>query len=199
MPPDTHKNTPLFLVESTPSGGAPCIHRSCSFFATDGQIDNSVLDVEVPTNPVPLQRKRPASFAPLLPREPPPRQALLPKPANRQERHLDSNAGRIEDARQRPDSSSPSSAANGESGVYVSRVPSFQSRRQPPKGTQANREGIMDSVFSVGEHLLRKLCFLAVKNQISREHTPGADDDVESRVVHQTFWRHGSGHGRVGS
>uniref|UniRef100_A0AAQ4R6W9 Oligophrenin 1 n=1 Tax=Gasterosteus aculeatus aculeatus TaxID=481459 RepID=A0AAQ4R6W9_GASAC len=157
MPPDTHKNTPPFLVESTLSGGAPCIHRSCSFFATDGQNDNSVLDVEVPTNPVPLQRKRPASFAPLLPREPPPRQALLPKPANRQERHLDSNAGRIEDARQRPDSSSPSSAANGESGVYVSRVPSFQSRRQPPKGTPANREGIMDTVFSVGEHLLRKL------------------------------------------
>uniref|UniRef100_A0AAQ4P2X8 Oligophrenin 1 n=1 Tax=Gasterosteus aculeatus aculeatus TaxID=481459 RepID=A0AAQ4P2X8_GASAC len=134
------KRQPITISKRPPRVYQPVSHDH--FQQTkNGQNDNSVLDVEVPTNPVPLQRKRPASFAPLLPREPPPRQALLPKPANRQERHLDSNAGRIEDARQRPDSSSPSSAANGESGVYVSRVPSFQSRRQPPKGTPANREG----------------------------------------------------------
>ncbi|XP_068456882.1 oligophrenin-1 isoform X2 [Clinocottus analis] len=103
----------------------------------NGQTDSSVMDGEVSTNPVPLQRTKPVSLAPLVPREPPPRLALMPRTASRQERHLDSDSGKLDDTRQRPDSSS---AANGESGVYVSRVPSFQSRRQPPKVTAANRE-----------------------------------------------------------
>ncbi|XP_041808016.1 oligophrenin-1-like isoform X2 [Chelmon rostratus] len=103
----------------------------------NGQNDSSGLDGEVSASPVPLQRTKPVSCAPLLPREPPPRHALMPRPANRQDRQLDSDAGRIDDTRQRPDSSS---AANGESGVGVSRVPSFQSRRPPPKSTPANRE-----------------------------------------------------------
>ncbi|KAM6911232.1 oligophrenin-1 [Lycodopsis pacificus] len=108
----------------------------------NGQNDSCVADGEVSTNPVPLQRSRPGS-APLVPREPPPRLALMPRPGSRQERHLDSDTGKIDDTRQRPDSSS---AANGESGVYVSRVPSFQSRRQPPKGSPANREGDSDGL-----------------------------------------------------
>nr|XP_046266776.1 oligophrenin-1-like [Scatophagus argus] len=105
----------------------------------NGQNDSSVLDREASVSPVPLQRTKPVSGAPLVPREPPPRQVLLPRPANRQERQLDSD-----DAKQKPDSSS--AAANGDSGVYVSRVPSFQSKRPPLKGTSASREGDSDGL-----------------------------------------------------
>ncbi|TMS14341.1 Oligophrenin-1 [Larimichthys crocea] len=104
--------------------------------AENGQNESSVLDGEASASPIPLQRSKPVSSAPLVPREPPPRHALLPRPINR---HLESD--KIDDTRQRPDSSS---AANGESGIYVSRVPSFQSRKPPPKVTSANREGAMN-------------------------------------------------------
>lgn len=71
-------------------------------------------------------------YPPQPPREPPPRQALMPRAANRQDRQQDAEAGKVDDARPRPDSSA---AANG---VYVSRVPSFQSKRPAmkiPSGT----------------------------------------------------------------
>uniref|UniRef100_A0A673A3K8 Oligophrenin 1 n=1 Tax=Sphaeramia orbicularis TaxID=375764 RepID=A0A673A3K8_9TELE len=89
----------------------------------NGQKDGSVLDGDTSQNPVPFQRTKP-----LLPREPPPRQALMPKPPNRQEKLSDSD-----DTRNRPDSA----AANGESGVTVNRASSFQNRR-PPKGMSAD-------------------------------------------------------------
>lgn len=103
----------------------------------NGQEASSTVDVSV--SPVPLQRTKPVSCIPQVPREPPPRLALMPRPSNRQERHEDSEAGKVDDTRQRPDSSS---AANGESGVYVSRVPSFQGRRPPPKGTSGDSDGL---------------------------------------------------------
>uniref|UniRef100_A0A8C3AGZ0 Oligophrenin 1 n=1 Tax=Cyclopterus lumpus TaxID=8103 RepID=A0A8C3AGZ0_CYCLU len=120
--------------------------------ALSHDLHHSVMDGEVSTNPVPLQRTKPVSLAPLVPREPPPRLALMPRPASRHERHLDSDAGKLDDTRQRQDSAS---AANGESGVYVSRVPSFQSRRQPPKG----REGKMNPVF-MGRNFLQSYLFI---------------------------------------
>ncbi|XP_070699801.1 oligophrenin-1 isoform X1 [Pempheris klunzingeri] len=104
----------------------------------NGQNDSSIMEGEVSMSPVPLQRTKPVSGVPQPPKEPPPRQALMPRPTNRQERHSDFDTGKMDDTRQRPDSSS---AANGESGVYVSRVQSFPSRRPPPKGTSGNREG----------------------------------------------------------
>ncbi|XP_018547303.1 oligophrenin-1 [Lates calcarifer] len=107
--------------------------------AENGQDDSSISDVSV--SPVPLQRTKPVNCPPMIPKEPPPRQVLMPKPANRLDRHSDADSGKADDARQRPD---PSSAANGESGVYVSRVPSFQGRRPPLKGTSTNREGDFD-------------------------------------------------------
>ncbi|XP_034745279.1 oligophrenin-1-like isoform X1 [Etheostoma cragini] len=113
------------------------------FHTENGQNNSSVVGGEVSTNPVPLQRAKPFSCAPLVPREPPPRLALIPRPSFRQDRHSDSDSGKIDNTRQKPDSSS---AANGESGVYVSRVPSFQSRRPPPKGTPANVEGDSDAL-----------------------------------------------------
>lgn len=102
----------------------------------NGQNDSSVQDGEVSVNPVPLQRTKP-----VVPREPPPRLALLPKPANRQDRQPEADAGKVDDMRQKPDSS-----ANGESAVYVSRVPSFQGRRPSTKGTSAMREGDSDGL-----------------------------------------------------
>ncbi|GLD47001.1 oligophrenin-1 [Lates japonicus] len=109
--------------------------------AENGQDDSSISDVSV--SPVPLQRTKPVNCPPMIPKEPPPRQALMPRPTNRLDRHSDADSGKVDDARQRPD---PSSAANGESGVYVSRVPSFQGRRPPPKGTSINREGDSDGL-----------------------------------------------------
>ncbi|KAG8008314.1 Oligophrenin-1 [Nibea albiflora] len=106
--------------------------------AENGQNESSAPDGEASPSPIPLQRSKPVSSAPLVPREPPPRHALMPRPSMRQ---LESD--KIDDTRQRPDSSS---AANGESGIYVSRVPSFQSRKPPPKGTPANREGDSDGL-----------------------------------------------------
>ncbi|KAM9846580.1 oligophrenin-1 [Aulostomus maculatus] len=103
----------------------------------NGQNDSSITEGEVPTSPVPLQRTKPTNFAPVVPREPPPRQALLPRPANRQDRLADPEVVKLDDTKQKPDSSL---VANGESGVYVSRVPSFQSRRPPPKGASSNKE-----------------------------------------------------------
>ncbi|XP_026227092.1 oligophrenin-1 isoform X3 [Anabas testudineus] len=103
-------------------------------FTENGQNDSSAVTVDTSVSPVPLQRTKPGSCAPLVPREPPPRQALVPRPANR----LDSDAGKMDDTKLRLDSSL---AANGESGVYVSRVPSFQSRKPPPKSTSANKDG----------------------------------------------------------
>ncbi|XP_023266528.1 oligophrenin-1 isoform X3 [Seriola lalandi dorsalis] len=111
--------------------------------AENGPDNSSIMDMDVSLNPVPLQRMKSVSCAPLVAKEPPPRQALMPKPANRQDRASDSNVGKMDDTRQKADSSS---VANGESGVYVSRVPSIQSRRPPPKGTSANKEGDSDGL-----------------------------------------------------
>lgn len=96
------------------------------FRLPDGEEDSS--DKDGPVSPVPLQRTKPISGAPLVPREPPPRQALMPRPAFRQDRPSD-----LDDARQRPDSSAPSAAANGDE----SRGLFFQSKRPSVK----NREG----------------------------------------------------------
>lgn len=94
-------------------------------FLPDGEEDSS--DKDGPVSPVPLQRTKPISGAPLVPREPPPRQALMPRPANRQDRPSD-----LDDARQRPDSSSaPSAAANGVESrglSFLSKRPSVKSR-----------------------------------------------------------------------
>lgn len=109
-------------------------------FASDGENDSSVPDKDASTNPVPLQRTKAISTAPLMPREPPPRQPLISRAASRHERPSDPDAGKVDDTRPQADSSS---AANGESGIYVSRMPSLKSRRPAVKGgTSANREGM---------------------------------------------------------
>ncbi|XP_029956906.1 oligophrenin-1 [Salarias fasciatus] len=105
----------------------------------NGQNDASSNDGDAPAGPVRLQRARPVGLAPLAPREPPPRQALMPKPGLRPDRPAEP-----ESARPRPDSSP--AALNGEAGVYVSRVASFQSRKPPPRGTPAGREGDSDGL-----------------------------------------------------
>ncbi|XP_075876459.1 oligophrenin-1 isoform X1 [Nelusetta ayraudi] len=89
----------------------------------------------VSASPVPLQRTRPALQPP---REPPPRQPLSHRAAFRQQ---EAEAAKVDDSRPRPD---PPAAANGDPGVYVSRVPSFQNRRPAAKTAAANREGDSD-------------------------------------------------------
>uniref|UniRef100_A0A674MAA1 Oligophrenin 1 n=1 Tax=Takifugu rubripes TaxID=31033 RepID=A0A674MAA1_TAKRU len=116
-------------------------HDHFQQLAENGEEDSS--DKDGPVSPVPLQRTKPISGAPLVPREPPPRQALMPRPANRQDRPSD-----LDDARQRPDSSSaPSAAANGDE----SRGLSFRSKRPSVK----SREGT--SNISTVASLLRIL------------------------------------------
>ncbi|MED6269175.1 hypothetical protein CHARACLAT_030456, partial [Characodon lateralis] len=105
--------------------------------AENGQKDTSIMDGDVSASPKPIKPLKPASCAPFAPREPPLRLAGMPRPANRQDRQADSDAEKLSDVRQKLDSSV---AANGDSGVCVSRVPSFQRQKAPPKGTPANRE-----------------------------------------------------------
>ncbi|XP_011609788.1 oligophrenin-1 [Takifugu rubripes] len=107
-------------------------HDHFQQLAENGEEDSS--DKDGPVSPVPLQRTKPISGAPLVPREPPPRQALMPRPANRQDRPSD-----LDDARQRPDSSSaPSAAANGDE----SRGLSFRSKRPSVKSREGDSDGV---------------------------------------------------------
>ncbi|TWW74918.1 oligophrenin-1-like isoform X1 [Takifugu flavidus] len=107
-------------------------HDHFQQLAENGEEDSS--DKDGPVSPVPLQRTKPISGAPLVPREPPPRHALMPRPANRQDRPSD-----LDDARQRPDSSSaPSAAANGDE----SRGLSFRSKRPSVKSREGDSDGV---------------------------------------------------------
>nr|XP_023867790.1 oligophrenin-1 isoform X2 [Salvelinus alpinus] len=93
---------------------------------------------DTPTSPTPLQRTKPITAPPRLPREPPQRQALLPRPSIRQDRHSDFDVAKLvaklPDGGQRPDVT-----ANGETGVTVNRAQSFQGRR-PPRSVAVIRE-----------------------------------------------------------
>ncbi|XP_055725810.1 oligophrenin-1-like isoform X5 [Salvelinus fontinalis] len=100
---------------------------------------------DTPTSPTPLQRTKPITAPPRLPREPPQRQALLPRPSIRQDRHSDFDVAKLvaklPDGGQRPDVT-----ANGETGVTVNRAQSFQGRR-PPRSVAVLREAESDGVI----------------------------------------------------
>lgn len=117
---------------------------------TDGEDESPAPDGGgVSASPVPLQRTRPALQPP---REPPPRQPLSHRTAFRQQ---EAEAAKVDDSRPRPD---PPAAANGDPGVYVSRVPSFQNRRPAAKTPAANREGTAEP--SVPAHRTVNLPFV---------------------------------------
>ncbi|CAB1352746.1 unnamed protein product [Coregonus sp. 'balchen'] len=103
---------------------------------------------DTPTSPTPLQRTKPITAPPRLPRDPPQRQALLPKPSIRQDRHSDSDVAKLvaklPDGGQRPDTAA---TANGETGVTVNRAQSFQGRRPPPRNVAVIREAESDGVI----------------------------------------------------
>lgn len=107
--------------------------------AENGQKDNSMVDGDVSASPKPIKPMKPGSCAPLSPRDPPSRLAVMPRQAGRP---ADADAEKLSDARQKPE---PSMAANGDSGGCVNRVPSFL-RQKAQKATPANREGHSDGV-----------------------------------------------------
>nr|XP_057934702.1 oligophrenin-1-like isoform X2 [Doryrhamphus excisus] len=117
------KRQPITISKRPPRLYPPLSHEHFQQQHTgDGQSSNYVIEADISASPVPLQRTKSSNCAPLVPREPPRRQA----PVHRANRHVDCDITKVE----RPESSS---VPNGESGVPVGRVPSFQSRRPPLK------------------------------------------------------------------
>lgn len=118
-----------------------CFETVCHIDEQNGSRPEGVdFGGDTPTSPTPLQRTKPITAPPRLPREPPQRQALLPRPSIRQDRHSDSDVAKLvaklPDGGQRPDAT-----ANGETGVTVNRAQSFQCRRPPPRSVAVIREG----------------------------------------------------------
>ncbi|KAJ8348788.1 hypothetical protein SKAU_G00273770 [Synaphobranchus kaupii] len=100
------------------------------------------------TSPVPLQRTKLANCGPWLSaREIPQKQALMPKPSSRLERHSDSDVAklvaRLQDGGQREDTS------NGDTSVAVNRASSFQSRKPPPRGVVVIKDGDSEGVIKM--------------------------------------------------
>uniref|UniRef100_A0A146WXG7 Oligophrenin-1 n=1 Tax=Fundulus heteroclitus TaxID=8078 RepID=A0A146WXG7_FUNHE len=133
------KRQPITISKRPARTYQPLSHEH-SQHAENGQKDTSTVHGDVPASPKPIKPTKPMSFSPLVPREPLAKQAGLPRLANRQDRQADSDAEKLGDTRQKPDSSL---AANG---VCVSRAPSFQRQKAHPKGTPASREGLSDGV-----------------------------------------------------
>ncbi|XP_029526654.1 oligophrenin-1-like [Oncorhynchus nerka] len=102
---------------------------------------------DTPTSPTPLQRTKPIT-APLRLHRDTQRQALLPKPSTRQDRHSDSDVAKLvaklQDGGQRPDTAA---TVNGETGVTVNRAQSFQCRRPPPRSVAVIREAKSDGMI----------------------------------------------------
>ncbi|XP_021474053.2 oligophrenin-1 [Oncorhynchus mykiss] len=102
---------------------------------------------DTPTSPTPLQRTKPIT-APLRLHRDTQRQALLPKPSTRQDRHSDSDVAKLvaklQDGGQRPDRAA---TVNGETGVTVNRAQSFQCRRPPPRSVAVIREAKSDGMI----------------------------------------------------
>ncbi|XP_077403746.1 oligophrenin-1 [Vanacampus margaritifer] len=90
----------------------------------NGQSSDSAVEGDFSASPVPLQRTKSSICAPLVPREPPRKQAPHYRAATSK---ADFDSNKVE----RPESSL---LANGEPGVPVSRVSSFPGRRPLPKG-----------------------------------------------------------------
>ncbi|XP_054610120.1 oligophrenin-1-like [Dunckerocampus dactyliophorus] len=119
------KRQPITISKRPPRLYPPLSHehfQQQQQHTEDGQSSNYVIEADFSASPVPLQRTKSSNCALLVPREPPRRQA----PVHRANRQADCDVTKVE----RPESSS---VPNGESGVPVGRVPSFQSRRPPPK------------------------------------------------------------------
>ncbi|KAM9728141.1 oligophrenin-1 isoform 1-T1 [Menidia menidia] len=135
------KRQPITISKRPARAHQPLSHDQFQL-TENGQEDASVKDTDVSASVVPLKRNKSLTGAPLVPREPPPRMALMPKQSNPPDRQTDSDV-RTGEARQKPDSFS---AANGESGVGVSRAQSFQSRKPSLKGSAANREADSDGL-----------------------------------------------------
>lgn len=119
-----------------------CFETVCHIDEQNGSRPEGVdFGGDTPTSPTPLQRTKPITAPSRLHRDTK-RQALLPKPSTRQDRHSDSDVAKLvaklQDGGQRPDTAA---TANGETGVTVNRAQSFQCRRPPPRSVAVIREG----------------------------------------------------------
>uniref|UniRef100_A0A3P8ZVC5 Oligophrenin-1 n=1 Tax=Esox lucius TaxID=8010 RepID=A0A3P8ZVC5_ESOLU len=142
MPPP--RITPRKRQPITMSKRPPRIYPAVNFafeYQNDSRPDRLNGGGLNPTSPTPLQRTKSITAPLRLTRDPPQRQALLPKPSIRQDRHSDSEVTEIvtklQDGCQRPDTAA---TANGEL-VTVNRAQSFQGRRPPPRSAAVIREG----------------------------------------------------------
>uniref|UniRef100_A0AAZ3RCZ0 Oligophrenin 1 n=1 Tax=Oncorhynchus tshawytscha TaxID=74940 RepID=A0AAZ3RCZ0_ONCTS len=133
---------------------------------------------DTPTSPTPLQRTKPIT-APLRLHRDTQRQALLPKPSTRQDRHSDSDVAKLvaklQDGGQRPDTAA---TVNGETGVTVNRAQSFQCRRPPPRSVAVIREAKSDGMI--------KTRSLAEKPAICRPPTRPPDPPSRYPAPHKS-------------
>uniref|UniRef100_A0A674CKB4 Oligophrenin 1 n=1 Tax=Salmo trutta TaxID=8032 RepID=A0A674CKB4_SALTR len=133
---------------------------------------------DTPTSPTPLQRTKPITAPSRLHRDTQ-RQALLPKPSTRQDRHSDSDVAKLvaklQDGGQRPDTAA---TANGETGVTVNRAQSFQCRRPPPRSVAVIREAKSDGMI--------KTRSLAEKPAICRPPTRPPDPPSRYPAPHKS-------------
>ncbi|XP_024921731.1 oligophrenin-1 [Cynoglossus semilaevis] len=137
-------------------------------------------------SPVPLLRTKPVSTAPLTGKEFRPKQVLAPKPAVRQDRNSDFDVVRTGNLRR----SDSNVVANGESGVYVSRVPSFQSRKEAPKTTSGNTEGDTECLSRRSSTEKPTICRPPMRppdppsrNSASQKHSPASNDTSATSYV----------------
>ncbi|XP_064837497.1 oligophrenin-1-like isoform X3 [Oncorhynchus masou masou] len=133
---------------------------------------------DTPTSPTPLQRTKPIT-APLRLHRDTQRQALLPKPSTRQDRHSDSDVAKLvaklQDGGQKPDTAA---TVNGETGVTVNRAQSFQCRRPPPRSVAVIREAKSDGMI--------KTRSLAEKPAICRPPTRPPDPPSRYPAPHKS-------------
>uniref|UniRef100_A0A669E1B5 Oligophrenin 1 n=1 Tax=Oreochromis niloticus TaxID=8128 RepID=A0A669E1B5_ORENI len=117
-PPRINPRKPI-TISKRPARVYQALSHELYQHTENGQSDNSNMDGENPVSPTPIQR--------------PKRQALVPRGAIRQDRQPESDT---------------SSAGNGEPGIYVSRVPSFQGKKTPAKGATTKEGDLMENSLS---------------------------------------------------
>ncbi|XP_035289174.1 oligophrenin-1 [Anguilla anguilla] len=139
------------------------------------------------TSPVPLQRTKLANSGPRLSvKEMVQKQALLPKPSCRLERHSDSDVAklvaRLQDSGQKADTS----ATNGDMGATVNRASSFQSRKPPPRGFAVVKDGESEGVIRKSSSEKHTICRPPMRPPDPPTRSPVAIKPMNAASVEET-------------